>query len=290
MWLTPNEIDNMHGYGGQAASIAAGDNYLGQLIPQILKSRIFTTQNAALMLLWDEPTTCSASAAVPMSCPVPAILLGPAIRRNFLSISHYNHYSIIATIESLWNFSPMTANDSNASVMVEFFVPFFKFSIRNSGVLRVVQGGSGYEALTLQQASGAVGSNKSLALSCSGIPSGASCTFPMAATSCGSPCIITARITTSVNTPITQSNLTITSNWGGQTNSTNFVLNVLRPFQLRGDVNGDCRVDILDLTIVASNFGQRVTPGTNPRSDIDLSGSIDLIDLVLVASFVGSKC
>src|SRR5438445_9918711 len=44
IWLTPNECDNMHG----ECPITTGDNYLSQLIPEILNSTVFKAQRASL--------------------------------------------------------------------------------------------------------------------------------------------------------------------------------------------------------------------------------------------------
>jgi len=41
-------------------------------------------------------------------------------------------------------------------------------------------------------------------------------------------------------------------------------------------------VDILDLGIIATNFGK--TSGFNPNADTDNSGEIDIFDVVFVAS------
>ena len=48
-----------------------------------------------------------------------------------------------------------------------------------------------------------------------------------------------------------------------------------------GDVNGDRSVNILDLTLVASNFGVR-SPAT-PRVDINKDGTVNILDMVLIA-------
>ena len=48
-----------------------------------------------------------------------------------------------------------------------------------------------------------------------------------------------------------------------------------------GDVNGDGRVNILDLTLVASNF--RVRSPTTPRVDVNGDGTVNILDLVLIA-------
>jgi len=84
--------------------------------------------------------------------------------------------------------------------------------------------------------------------------------------------------------------MTITASSGPTTNSTSFTLKVLTPFQQRGDVNGDCDTDILDVAVVASNFGKQVTTGVNPRADLNLDGEIDVTDLVMVATNLGRTC
>lgn len=49
---------------------------------------------------------------------------------------------------------------------------------------------------------------------------------------------------------------------------------------LRGDVNRDGRVDILDLAVVAAAFGSQ--PPTDPAADIDRDGIVDILDLAVV--------
>ena len=48
-----------------------------------------------------------------------------------------------------------------------------------------------------------------------------------------------------------------------------------------GDVNGDGRVNILDLTLVASSF--TVPSPATPRVDVNGDGTVDILDLVLIA-------
>ena len=60
---------------------------------------------------------------------------------------------------------------------------------------------------------------------------------------------------------------------------------VVATLLLAADVNQDGRVDILDLTLVAQNFG---TPATaNPRTDVNGDGDVNILDLVLVAQYFG---
>ena len=290
MWLTPNEVNNMHGYNSQPPSISAGNNYLSQLIPLILKTSIFATQSAALLLVWDEPTTCSVPQVPVTTCPIPAIWLGPAAKRSYVSISRYNHYSALATIETLWNLPPLTTNDSNATPMLEFFTSSFQLSLSNSGDISVVQGGSAYATITLRQLTGMPQSNASIGMSCAIVPSNTSCLFSPAFFSCTSTCLSALKITTRSNTPTASSYVTITASSGPVTNSTSFAINVLPPLQQRGDVNGDCNTNIFDLAMVSGNFGKRVTTDINPRSDLNLDGEINVIDLAMVATNIGRTC
>ena len=55
---------------------------------------------------------------------------------------------------------------------------------------------------------------------------------------------------------------------------------------LRGDVNRDGIVNILDLVLVASSFGQQV-PGTGNPADVNEDGIINVVDLVTVAGAIG---
>ena len=50
------------------------------------------------------------------------------------------------------------------------------------------------------------------------------------------------------------------------------------------DVNGDDKIDLLDLTLVAQNFGQ-----TNSQTDINNDGTVDIIDLITVAQNLGES-
>jgi hypothetical protein len=64
----------------------------------------------------------------------------------------------------------------------------------------------------------------------------------------------------------------------------------MKPYQLVGDVNGDCRVNVFDLAPVAGIFGSTVGPSVDPYTDVDLDGKINVFDLVLVASNFGATC
>ena len=58
---------------------------------------------------------------------------------------------------------------------------------------------------------------------------------------------------------------------------------------IEGDVNGDGVVNILDLTLVASHFGESVDASEAPNPDINGDGIVDIRDLVLVAGRFGQS-
>ncbi len=107
-WLTPNQCDDIHD-----CPLSTGDRYLSQLIPKILSSYVFTTQNAALFVTFAESTGSSVG-------NVPAIWAGPVAKTKFQSSKSYDHYSLLTTVETAWGLSSLTSEDGSASDMTEF--------------------------------------------------------------------------------------------------------------------------------------------------------------------------
>jgi hypothetical protein len=61
--------------------------------------------------------------------------------------------------------------------------------------------------------------------------------------------------------------------------------------KMRGDVNGDCVVDIFDLTAIALAFSSSPgDPDWNPDADLLEDGTIDIFDLVTVVVNYGRTC
>jgi phosphoesterase family protein len=135
MWLTPNDCDNMH-----AASVCTngcttnqtttciedGDDYLQNLIPNILDSFTFQHDRSALFVTFDEGNGF---------CPVEtgyypnginedclyATWAGPVAKTSYSTTHLYDQYSLTKTIETNWSLAGFTLNDTSAIPMTEFF-------------------------------------------------------------------------------------------------------------------------------------------------------------------------
>jgi hypothetical protein len=59
-------------------------------------------------------------------------------------------------------------------------------------------------------------------------------------------------------------------------------------FAVIGDVNGDGKVDMVDLYLVSKSFGAFPGfPRWNPSADVNNDGRIDMLDMLIVASHFG---
>jgi len=59
---------------------------------------------------------------------------------------------------------------------------------------------------------------------------------------------------------------------------------------LKGDVNEDCNVSILDLIRVGSDLGQSSGSGDNWKADLNKDGKIHVLDLILTRNAMGTRC
>jgi phosphatidylinositol-3-phosphatase len=109
-FITPNQCNDMHD-----CSIATGDNWLRQNVPQILNSPAFTRQNSLLMLVWDEDDSSGNN-------KVAEVMVGSSVKRGYVSNIRAGHYGLLRTIEAAWSLSTLTANDGAASPMSDMFI------------------------------------------------------------------------------------------------------------------------------------------------------------------------
>jgi hypothetical protein len=108
-WITPNQFDDAHsalngGFTyqgthstGDQASIAQGDNFLSQVIPQIMASPAYQ-HNGMIIIWWDESEGGDTS-----SFTIPEIVISPLAKGNaYASTVSLNHSSDIKTMEEIF--------------------------------------------------------------------------------------------------------------------------------------------------------------------------------------------
>jgi hypothetical protein len=119
MWLTPNLCDDGHDKCSPLNNTTTQQNqYLSQLVPQILSSSLFTTQRAALFITYDEGQHTYPSDYVT------SIWAGPIAKTHYKSSIQYSHYSLLKTIEANWGLQQFNqTTDGQASSMSEFLIP-----------------------------------------------------------------------------------------------------------------------------------------------------------------------
>jgi acid phosphatase len=109
-FITPKLCHDMH-----SCPVAAGDHWLQQQVPKILHSYAFTKQNSLLAITFDEAEAHAAANKVS------ALLIGPHVKRHYVSHQAYSHYSLPRTVEAAWQLKPLTPSGRAASPMGEFF-------------------------------------------------------------------------------------------------------------------------------------------------------------------------
>ena len=136
VWISPDVCNDMHGAPGcdaYDASIALGDNFVQSTVQKILHSQAWK-EGAAIVIVWDEndggSTGCCKSpiglnGVVLGGADVPVIVVSSQVQQHIvLQTGSYNHYSLLATIEHLWNLGCLanTCGFTNASLMTGLFV------------------------------------------------------------------------------------------------------------------------------------------------------------------------
>src|SRR5207245_10603249 len=86
------------------------DADLADLVQRILSSPVFTTQRAALYITFDEG----------YGQPVYSVWAGRVVKPTYTSSVTYNHFSLLATIESKWHLPTLTAHDAGEAALTEF--------------------------------------------------------------------------------------------------------------------------------------------------------------------------
>ena len=135
VWITPDVCNDMHGGSSCPSSnglIAQGDNFVHTTVQKIMGSPVWQ-QGAAIIISWDEsdadqsgccqsPTGTNGSILGGGNVPL-IVVTSQGPRHITLNDASYNHYSLLATIEHLWNLGCIanTCSISSSDLMTKLF-------------------------------------------------------------------------------------------------------------------------------------------------------------------------
>lgn len=113
-FITPNLCDDAH-----SCALSAGDEWLSTVVPRILNSTSFAS--TALFIVYDEGSTNIGAAGGAGGGQVACILVSPFAKHGYQSSAAYSHYSLLATVEEIFNLGSMGRNDAGATPLSDLF-------------------------------------------------------------------------------------------------------------------------------------------------------------------------
>ncbi|MGN6378209.1 MAG: alkaline phosphatase family protein [Gaiellales bacterium] len=114
-WITPNQCNDMHWVTGcpgtKTGRIQVGDTWLQGLLPQIFQTTDYQQGRTMVLLTWDEGNEsgstgidCTTQSNIDSSgCHVGLLAMSAWITPGTLDATRYSDYSVLASIESMWN-------------------------------------------------------------------------------------------------------------------------------------------------------------------------------------------
>jgi len=110
-FITPNICDDAH-----SCPLSTGDQWLSTLVPKIVISSSFAT--TALFITYDEGNpNDNAGGGGKVLC----ILVSPFAKAGYVSEDYYSHYSLLATVEAIFNLGSLGRDDAGATPMADLF-------------------------------------------------------------------------------------------------------------------------------------------------------------------------
>jgi len=110
-FITPNICDDAH-----SCPLAIGDQWLSTIVPKVTGSSSFAT--TALFIVYDEGASNDANGG---GGQVVCILVSPFAKAGYASHVAYSHYSLLATVEAIFNLGNLGRDDATANVMSDLF-------------------------------------------------------------------------------------------------------------------------------------------------------------------------
>ena len=125
-WISPNQFNDMHtpltagykGLTGDSANIKQGDDFLSQVVPQIMASQAYKN-NGAIMIWFDESEGTNAN---DFNHTIPFIVISPLAQGNaFNATANYTHSSVLRTLQELYGVGPLLGDAANSNDVSAMF-------------------------------------------------------------------------------------------------------------------------------------------------------------------------
>jgi phosphatidylinositol-3-phosphatase len=117
-FITPNICDDAHD-----CSLATGDKWLAGVVPRIINSSEFSS--TVLFIIYDEGTTNLGINGTLGGGHVACIVVSPFVKMGYTSQVQYSHFSLLATVEAIYNLGNLGQNDATAPIMQDIFTTTF---------------------------------------------------------------------------------------------------------------------------------------------------------------------
>lgn len=111
-FITPNQCHDMHSNScaGSSDTIRQGDTWLSQNVPAIIN--YINAHQGVLFIVWDEPEGSTGM--------IPLIVVGPHVKRNFISTVQYTHGSLVKSVEAILQL-PVLSKVAADNTFADFF-------------------------------------------------------------------------------------------------------------------------------------------------------------------------
>jgi phospholipase C len=113
-FVTPNVCNDSHNCG-----LTTGDNWLAGVVPKIINSPEFNS--TVLFIVYDEGATNLGANGSQGGGHVACIVVSPFVKTDYKSTVRYSHYSLLATVEAIYNLGSLGRNDASAPTMQDLF-------------------------------------------------------------------------------------------------------------------------------------------------------------------------
>lgn len=114
VFITPNICHDMHNACDGKGRIRSGDSWLAEQLPPIIKWA--NANSAVIFIVWDEGEK---------TLDLPFFAIGPGIKPNFAGRAHYDHGSLVKTVEVIFGLPVLPAVARNKTFSNLFRYGYF---------------------------------------------------------------------------------------------------------------------------------------------------------------------